>query len=128
LLLVLACAGCSGQAKRVPVKGKITVKGKVLPGGLVVYAPDAEKGNTSATEFRARCTEEGIYELTADGKPGVPPGWYRVTVWAMKEPTVAKPPEWLAHPRYADAKTSGLTVEVKEGAATGAYDFDLQPP
>jgi hypothetical protein len=128
LAVALASAGCAGEPKRVPVKGKLMVKGKALPAGLVVFIPDADKGNASPGELRARSDEKGVYELSTDGKPGAPPGWYRVTVWAMKEPNVAKPPEWLAHSRYTDPRTSGLAVEVKEDAPAGAYDFDLLPP
>jgi hypothetical protein len=128
VLVALASAGCSRGPKLVPVKGKLSVKGQPLPAGLVVYLPDAEKGHAGAKELRARSDQDGAYELSTDGQPGVPPGWYRVTVWAMKEPNAARPPEWLAHPRYSDPKTSGLTVEVKEGAPPGTYDFDLVPP
>jgi hypothetical protein len=52
-----------------------------------------------------------------------------VTVFAMKPGTDdgSRAPEWLANRRYTDVQTSGLTAQVTDAPAAGAYDYDLQP-
>jgi hypothetical protein len=125
-------AGCSGPSEvLVPVTGTITVKKQPLANGTVVFHPDPEKGNKEKREPRATITSDrpGVCQLTTDNREGAPAGWYKVTVHAL-EPAASslRPPQWLAHPRYADVKTSGLSVEVRKDAPGTAYDFDLEPP
>ncbi|SRR5579883_833382 len=130
-LLVLGCS--AGREERVSVEGRITVHGQPLPSGTVVFHPDAARGNTSTREPRGaiRSNAPGRYQLTTDDKPGAAPGWYRVTVFALKPVTrenAQRPPEWLADEKYADVRRSGLAVEVVPTPTPGAYDFDLQAP
>jgi hypothetical protein len=130
-LLVLGCS--AGRDERVPVEGRITVQGQPLLSGTVVFHPNAARGNTCTREPRAaiRSDAPGRYQLTTDDKPGAAPGWYRVTVFALKPITrenAQRPPEWLADEKYADVQRSGLEVEVVSAPAPGAYDFDLKAP
>ena len=128
-VLIVGCQGQAPQVALVPVQGKLTVKGKPLTHATVVFHPDPDRGNTSKLEPRAEITPEsgGIYELESDDRAGAPPGWYRVTVYATKPASSTKRPEWLASQKYTDARTSGLSWEVKEGEAGKAADFDLAP-
>jgi hypothetical protein len=130
-VLLAAVPGCAkGPGERlVPVSGMITVKGKPLEAGTVVFHPDAARGNAGTQEPRGTLAE-GRYELTTGGRKGAPPGWYKVAVFALKPAGPEggmRPPQWLANPRYGDAATSGLAVEVVEDPAAGAYDRDLLP-
>ena len=128
--LVLA-AGCSGPKESlVPVAGTVTVNKKLLASGTVVFHPDADKGNRDKREPRATIEADapGAYRLMTDKQDGAPPGWYRVTIHALHATSSVRPPEWLADPKYAEEKTSGLTVEVRKDAPPGTYDFDLKPP
>jgi hypothetical protein len=125
-------AGCSGPREvLVPVTGTITVKKQPLANGTVVFHPDPEKGNKEKREPRAMISSDrpGVYQLTTDNRPGAPAGWYKVTINAL-EPGASslRPPQWLAHPKYADVKTSGLSVEVKQDAPGKTWDLDLEPP
>ena len=78
-IAILAClilVGC--QAAPVPevlitVKGKVTVKGKPLGMGTIVFHPDREKGNTSKLEPRGTISSEGTYELEGSDDAGAPP-------------------------------------------------------
>lgn len=128
--VLAAVAGCGGPSDRLlPVAGQVTVKGEPLTDGKLVFHPDPEKGNTSTKEPRG-IVQEGVYRLTTDGRDGAPPGWYRVAVFAFKEPTPEtglRAPEWLANQRYSDTKTSGLSIQVGENSKLGAYDLDLEP-
>ncbi len=129
LALLVGLAGCAPPAERlVPASGKVTVKNQLLPAGImVVFHPNTQKGNTTPLEPRGQLDAQGVYQLQSGDREGAPPGWYRVAVFAIKPTKEMRPPEWLAKPRYAGPKTSGLEVEVVENPAPGAYDFDLKP-
>jgi hypothetical protein len=124
-------SGCAERpAERlVPVSGKVTVNGKALPAGKVIFHPDAQKGNRTQQEPRGTIDNQGVYRLSTGDRDGAPLGWYRVAVFAMKPGTDdgARPPEWLANQRYTDARTSGLSIEVVENSDSGAYSFQLNP-
>ena len=125
-------AGCgSPKEELIPVAGTITVKKKPLANGTVVFHPDRSKGNMDTREPRATIAGDlpGVYRLRTDNQDGAPGGWYRVAVFALKPATGSqRPPEWLADQKYADEKTSGLSVEVVKDAPARAFDFDLDPP
>jgi hypothetical protein len=73
--------GCGSSETPVPttVRGRVTFQGQPLAGGLVVFSPDAERGG-SGKPMRAEIRDDGSFELTAESKPDVPPGWYRVAI------------------------------------------------
>jgi hypothetical protein len=130
-LLLASCTQNGGEY--FPVEGTITVAGEPLLSGTIVFHPDASRGNTSKQEARGTIGQiaPGRYRLTTDGQKGAAPGQYRVTVFAIKPVTrenSQQPPDWLADPKYADVKTSGLTVAVAKDAPIGAYDFQLDLP
>jgi hypothetical protein len=141
VLLNLAAGGCqdkSGVGKTVPVTGKITLDDQPLTADstVVLFKPDASKGNTSAFEPTGTVDENGTYTLSTKGKAGAPPGWYKVVVTAVAEPpehpkTPGKPPHRpvarsLVPAKYGQAKTSGLAIEVVENPVPGAYDLKLR--
>src|SRR5262245_43577043 len=76
------CADRSGVGKTVPVTGKVYLGDRPLPTGSVSFRPDASKGNTSTWEPSGDIGPDGTYKLSTNGKPGAPPGWYRVIVAA----------------------------------------------
>jgi hypothetical protein len=88
-LLWLACLGAAlGLAgssedkigKTVPVSGKVTLGGEPLTAGVVVFTPDAGKGNTSKWTASGVIGKDGTYTLQTDTKDGAPPGWYKVSI------------------------------------------------
>jgi hypothetical protein len=140
LLLVCLASGCSdssGVGRTFPVAGKITFGNEPLTAKntVVLLKPDAAKGNTSPFEPTGTVDEVGNYTVRTKGKQGAPPGWYKVVVTARDE----SPPEHpksggqshrpVAHSlvpaRYGQEKTSGLSLEVVENPAPGAYDLKL---
>jgi hypothetical protein len=123
---ILVATGCSYTPPLVltPVEGQITVAGRPLSDGRVLFVPASGVGG----EGRG-VVEAGRYSVTLDGAPphktGMPPGNYKVLVFAIKPSREMKPPEWLASQKYADAKTSPLSAEVP--ASEGKFDFSLEP-
>lgn len=131
----LGC-GPSGE-KLVPVAGKVTVASQPLPIGIIGFHPDPSQGNDRGQSSLGQIQPDGSYQVQTAGKPGVPPGWYKVVVWATRDPAAGGNPwgpdgqlrkiNWLTHAKYAAVDTTDLVVEVVERPPAGRYDFDLSP-
>jgi hypothetical protein len=126
----LGALGCGGsQESFTPVTGKVAYKGKPLETGSVVFSADTSRGNTTAHEPRGAIDSTGNYTLSTAGKPGAPPGWYRVGVIATKAASGKNPyavPTSLIPKQYSDPQKSGLSIEVVDKPAAGAYDLELK--
>lgn len=121
--------GCGPAPTRLaPVSGKVTIQDAPLPYGRIVLKPDAAQGNTFKGEPSGEIKADGTYALQTDGKPGAPVGAYRVAIFSIKPSTPEdgyKPPVWAASQEYSDPDKSGLTLNVVESPAAGAYDVQL---
>lgn len=109
-LLLIGLAGCGrGSPVTAGVRGTVTFQGRPLAGGLVVFAPDRDKG-MGGKPVTVTVAEDGSYSAGA-----VPVGWYRVAL--------ADPPgiDWEGHgwPRFPAAlrrpDRAGLDREVVAG-------------
>ena len=114
--LSLGAAGCGkpASAKSATVRGQVLLQSRPLIGGVVVFAPNRDRGNAGKTVF-AKIDEQGHYELGRDGDPAVTPGWYRV---AIAEPADLNL-EASGYPRFPPAlrrpDLSGVEREVAPG-------------
>jgi hypothetical protein len=130
-VLCAALSGCGQTAdgeKLASVAGKVTVAGKPLTTGSVTFHPDTDKGNNTPHIPVGVLDETGSYKLLSATETGAPPGWYKVTVTAQAPIDPSNPyalPKHLINPKFGDAQTSGLAVEVVENPAPGAYDFEV---
>ncbi len=104
----------------VPVRGVITLDGQPIAGATVTFVPRAKGGRTAA----ARTDGNGKYSLTTfDSGDGAAPGAYALVV-VLKKTGPDGRAEWIVSPKYSNAETSGLTVEVvRQGP--NEFDFDL---
>jgi hypothetical protein len=129
VLMVAVGCGDKGPGKLLPVSGTVQFKAAPLDKGTVIYRADSGKGNKTPHEPRGEIDAQGKYTLFTAGKPGAPPGWYKVAVVAIKED--AKPgdpyavPKWLIPKNYTTPETSPLSVEVKEGQGPEAYELKV---
>jgi hypothetical protein len=146
LLLALGLAGAgwvaslvlrgrsAGDGSVVPVEGRVLVNGKPLAieegqiGKVWFYPASGGQGSSSSPPY-AEIGRDGCYNLSTGGKPGVPPGRYRVMLIATA-PSDPKRPfhrrRSLIPPRYCAVETSGLVVEVVANPPAGAYDLRLK--
>ncbi len=112
-----------------PVAGKITYRGLPVQTGMMVFVPDAARGNTGALAI-GQIHADGTYTLKTGDAHGVAPGWYRVTVASISPLTlpVSGPtyriPQSLLPEKYRDPDLSTLTCEVKP--KSNQIDFDLE--
>src|SRR5262245_22198668 len=128
LLLVNALAVATGCGqKKIPVTGKVVVKGGgPLNGGMVVFAP-VDGGTTSGA--RGYIREDGTFTLSTDSpEDGSFVGKYRVLVVPppRKGGEDAIPTTPPIDPKYAEFATSGLEAEVTAGQHQ--FEFILDPP
>lgn len=127
-----ALTGCGGSGSPVPVTGTITVKKKPEANLLIQFCSTAATGGKTFTGS-ATSAEEGKFEIVgADGKPGLPPGDYSVTVVdrnsEVEDEDLAKgkriPPSRIEKKYMApDEKVNPLKVKVEAGKTT--YDLIL---
>lgn len=123
LLSAALCAGCQQRpAPFAPVSGKVTYQGGALAGGLIVFTPDAARGE-SGTIACAEIRPDGSYVLNTGETPGATAGWYRVSVAALA-PAGSGPPLAILPVKYGDPRTSLLACEVKANR-TNQLDFNL---
>jgi hypothetical protein len=121
----VALAGCSfGQSVGpcVPVKGKITLAGKPLIGGTLMFIPLETDANAPRPE--AEIDAQGLYSLKTEGREGAPPGKYRAVVTTSG---LDKTQDAQFNSVYSSWEKSPLVRQVTENAAAGAYDLKLDP-
>lgn len=128
LLLALLAAGCGGP--RYPVAGRVLLQGKPLEGkaGAVMLKPDSDKGNKSAVSPVGVLQGDGTFSVLTNGKPGAPPGWYKVVISATDSganPNEDAPP--LLNACYLTEATTPLVIEVVPSPAADRYDLKLSP-
>lgn len=100
--------GCDGRPKRVPVSGQVLIDGQPLGFGVVRFIPS--DGRQSGSQLDA----EGRFTLSCfEVNDGAIRGTHRVEVAADERLSDTKT-RWHAPKKYADARTSGLTIEVNE--------------
>ena len=99
--------GCGASAPAGPaaVRGRLTFQGEPVAGGVIVFAPDPDRGG-AGKPVRADTAADGTFTLP----DGVPPGWYRV---ALAPP--AGDPGSRFPPRLARPDRSGLSRQVVAG-------------
>ncbi len=132
----LALAGGCSDKNEVPlikVAGYVKLGAAPLPQGIVEFHPDAAKGNKSAAKAIGMIKSDGSYNLMTDGKDGAPSGWYKISISPQGMPDASQMTAGAKLPtppaiagKYTKPESSTLTMEVKEGAAAGAYDIVLQ--
>jgi hypothetical protein len=109
LVALIATSGCSdGRPARVAVSGKVLIDGKPLTMGIVQFVPEGSRPSAGKLD------SEGRFTLTCyDGDDGIVPGTHQVMV-AAKEMISESKARWLAPPKYADFRKSGLSFEITE--------------
>src|SRR5579875_2419117 len=136
-LVALAALGLvPGCGKKLPsltpVTGKVTVGGQPLTAGQVTLTPDAgiaaDKSETPTAGLSAgQIDSTGAYKIFTSGKPGAPPGKYKVTVTPSMVPSsgAKTAPAFGFDHKYANPRDTPLRIEVVPNAAPDAYDLKL---
>ena len=135
LLPIAMAAGCGSKGPlRVPVRGTVTLDGKPLSAAVVQYFP---LGRVAGSGGGGRTGSKGRYQIVSpQGKKGLPPGDYLVTIEKRVMPDGSDYPfdadEWpdpsvtrqILPAKYASPRNSVLKPTVTESGAN--YDFPLK--
>lgn len=129
-LALILLAGC-GRAPLTAVHGKVAFKGMMLQGGVIVFTPDANRGERGSIAV-GKIREDGSYTLYTGEQAGASAGWYRVTVTSLAAASGYGPsgnpgftaPQSVLPEKYRDPDSSQLACEVK-ASRTNNIDFNL---
>jgi len=126
-LMLPGCQGGGDNRKVVPVQGKVMADGTPMKVGTVTFMPDKDKGNTATASASGMIQADGTYKLTFEGKDGAPLGWYNVGVspHGMGADPANSPKEAIVNSKYQMPGTSGISIQVVESPAAGAYDINV---
>lgn len=119
-MLLASAGGCGGGGMGAEVSGRVTLDGKPVGPGTIVFAPP-EKGANPAT---GTIQIDGTYVLMSNRLPGLPAGRYRASVMVFDQPPTAPgerstvAPKLVTPQKYADPATSGLEYDVAAGSQT----------
>jgi hypothetical protein len=129
----LAFAGCDPLAGSTPVEGKVTVDGQPLSAGRIAFVSADTAAATGKFDI-AGIVANGQYKMTTNGKAGVPPGKYKVTVstagsdsggdpmkMGTAPPTALSAPQRLVNQKYELVSTTDLMITVP----SPTYDLTL---
>ena len=118
---VLLVGGCNEGGGRLPVSGKVSFHGQVLPFGTIEFQSGKAVGGGPI--------RSGLYSIPAEH--GLLPGVYHVTISAIRSPPVKSGPPG---PEAKDAGEEIIppefnvkcdkTIEVRRGEAN-QFDFDI---
>jgi hypothetical protein len=127
-------SGCGGSGDRQPVEGTVTLNGKPVDGGMILFLP-AEDNKGDAGKFnKAHATiRDGKYALEAADGPNT--GKYKVQiVWNRKTgkqvpgdgPNMIDETEQVV-PLIYNAQST-VVVDIKSGKNTFNYELKGAPP
>lgn len=121
--------GCHrlASAGNASVRGFVAFQGQPLSGGLVVFSPDPERGG-DGTPISAQIAQDGRFQLSINGNPAIPPGWYRVAIAAAPQVGSFLPLDRpVFPPQLARPDQSGIIREVKPGQEN-VFEFIVETP
>jgi len=109
VFILIALTGCSdGRPTRVIVSGKVLIDGEPLRKGIVQFVSEGSRPSAGKLDKEGRFTLS-CYEIN----DGIVPGTHQVMISA-KEVLSESKVRWLAPPKYADYRKSGLSFEITE--------------
>jgi hypothetical protein len=117
LLAIVASVGCSGSGLESEVSGTVTLDGRPIGPGSVVFSP--VEGTSDPADGAIQL--DGSYSLKTSRDVGLHPGQYRASVSVFDQPEVKPgergmtPAKLVTPEKYSDPSTSGLEYAVEPG-------------
>jgi len=112
LTIAVADAGCSGyQQETAPVRGKVTLNGKPLPGGSVMFVPQHGRGAVGQIDGNGSFVL-GTYRET----DGAIVGRHKVAVFPVRGgfESDERPANYVPIPqRYQSSASSDVDIEIR---------------
>lgn len=120
MAVVAIFVGCRGSSMQSEVSGTVTLDGKKIGPGTIVFAPTTQGAKPATGSVES----DGSYTLNTSRESGLSAGAYRVAVSIREMPQNVKrgdrPPlgKLLIPEKYEDETKSGLQYEVSPGKNT----------
>jgi hypothetical protein len=117
LALLIVAAGCSQSPFDAQVSGRVTLDGRPVGPGSVVFAPVEQQTNPADGAIQL----DGSYSLKTSREEGLHPGEYKASVTVFDQPVVLPgersmtPAKLVTPKKYSDTETSGLEYTVEAG-------------
>jgi hypothetical protein len=124
-MVVGFAAGCSRSSQESQVSGNVSLDGKQIGPGIIVFAPVGD-----GTPAIGPIDRDGSYSMSTSHEVGLSTGKYKVGISIREVPANVKrgdrlPPGKLLIPeKYEDSATSGLEFDVAPGSNT--IDIELR--
>jgi hypothetical protein len=124
-IVAAALLGCGGSDLGAEVSGTVTLDGKPVGPGVIVFASKGAARNPAEGAIQP----DGSYFLKTSRDVGLLPDSYAVAVSVFEDPEVAAgerstvPSKLVTPEKYASHETSGLEYEVRPGGNT--IDIEL---
>ncbi len=119
--VLLVSVGCGdGRGLRIPVSGKVTIDGKPVEFGSILFKPAGDPEKRPGGGSLGTGGEYGVSIYTP--YDGLPPGKYDVTITAT-EAMGETAQRWHAPMKYSNSEKSGLTAEIDK--STKEVNFEL---
>lgn len=117
-------AGCGEETLSLaPVSGKVTLDGKPVPSGVVIFSPDADQG-TTGPNGSGHLNRDGTFRIRTAQRDGAVPGQHRVRINLYLPSPEDDFPSTSIPQRYMSDATSGLTADVAPDTQND-YHFEL---
>jgi len=127
--LVAVHGGCSRKTAPAPatVRGKVIFQGEPLAEGLIVFAPDPDRG-AAGKPARGELGADGSFQLTCAGETAIPPGWYRIAIAPAPRYAPGSVRDRTPFPpQLARPDRSTVVREVKAGQ-DNVFEFTIEVP
>ena len=131
-LVFISLAGCAEDRGLVPVTGKITFQGDVMPGnGTIRFLPVSVDEGFPMRPGHANFDVDGVFAARSFMPgDGLYPGTYKVSVTCWEIPPVmgGPPPVSYLHARFKNPHQSELELTVGAGFRSVEFNLDVGPP
>jgi len=124
-IMTVPWLGCSGGALESQVSGTVSLDGKAIGPGVVVFALDG-----SAKPAIGAIQSDGTYSMKTSRQVGLVPGHYQIAVSIREQPVNMQPGDRpppgksLIPEKYESVETAGLARDVQPGL--NVVDIELQ--
>jgi hypothetical protein len=105
----------------------VTFQGEPLADGLIVFAPDPDRG-AGGKAARGELGADGSFQLHCGGETTIPPGWYRIAIApAPRYAAGSVRDRWPFPAQLARPDRSTVVREVKPGQ-DNIFEFTIEVP
>lgn len=121
--------GCSRKTAPLSatVRGKVIYAGEPLAGGLIVFAPDPDRG-ASGKPAQGELAADGSFQLTQAGEPAIQPGWYRVAIAPAPQYAPGSLRDRIPFPLDLSRPDRSKLVREVKAAEENRFEFTIEVP